>query len=490
MATSFYDVVVIGSDLGATVAGAVLSQQGFRVLVAGVPRKERYEIGPYVLPRSPLCLTYPDSAIFKRIFGDLNLLQLVRRRIEPNRPAYQVILPNHRIDVDAQFLADELAREMPDVTVQPLLERSSNLCSALESLLAEDPPLPPEGFWERREITRLSAKLPLGEIDLDSPLPPEHLFRLLRRLPALFALDDASPSTLAIARAFDLHLRGTYRIDGGRESLRSLLFDRIEAHSGEIRAELEPKSIEIKRGKVAGVSFSGRGQSVGCSNVICGLPARTVMNMLEGDRPPKRLVESAAREPSHYRYRLQVVAPLEAIPPPLARLSFSVRDPSAPLERANALAIHFADGYGQHAVVSVEALQPAGELRPESLAALRQSMRQHLLEIFPFIEQHIVLEHSPHDGQPPTSIEQWEAPPSVPMDAVWRFDAPNSEARAFGVSGVHSTTGIKKLYLASRQVLPALGLEGELKAGWNAAKRVLSTEKKRDLVKGEVLLGG
>jgi len=53
-ATSFYDVVVLGGDLAATVAGAVLAHRGFRVLVAGVPVEERYSIGSYVLPRAPL----------------------------------------------------------------------------------------------------------------------------------------------------------------------------------------------------------------------------------------------------------------------------------------------------------------------------------------------------------------------------------------------------------------------------------------------------
>ena len=37
--------------------------------------------------------------------------------------------------------------------------------------------------------------------------------------------------------------------------------------------------------------------------------------------------------------------------------------------------------------------------------------------------------------------------------------------------------------------LPGLGIEGELAAGWAAARLVLQTERKRDLVKGAVLEG-
>src|SRR5436309_15786879 len=99
MAESFYDVVVLGADLAATVAGAVLSHRGFRVLVAGVPVEERYSIGPYVLPRAPLAFVGMESPALKRVVGELNLVQLLRRKLEPNRPSYQLLLGDHRIDV-------------------------------------------------------------------------------------------------------------------------------------------------------------------------------------------------------------------------------------------------------------------------------------------------------------------------------------------------------------------------------------------------------
>ena len=61
--------------------------------------------------------------------------------------------------------------------------------------------------------------------------------------------------------------------------------------------------------------------------------------------------------------------------------------------------------------------------------------------------------------------------------------------RTLGVGGLAHGTGLKNVLLASRQVLPGLGLEGELAAGWGAARLILQKEKKRDLVKGAVLEG-
>ncbi|MCA1665798.1 MAG: hypothetical protein LC659_16270, partial [Myxococcales bacterium] len=139
MSTSFYDVVVLGSDLAATVGGAVLAHRGFRVLMAGVPVEERYTIGPYSLPRAPLAFVGIEAPTLKRIVGELNLVQLLRRRLEPNRPAYQLILPDHRIDV-GDDLGRELQREMPDAAApfEAAAARAAEVSAAIEGILSQD----------------------------------------------------------------------------------------------------------------------------------------------------------------------------------------------------------------------------------------------------------------------------------------------------------------------------------------------------------------
>lgn len=482
MSSNFFDVVVLGADLAATVAGAVLSHRGFRVLVAGAPVEERYNLGPYVLPRAPLAFVGTDNPALKRVVGELNLVQLWRRRLEPNRPAFQLLLPDHRIDV-GDDLGREVARELPDASsaLEAAHARIAEISQAVESILAQDLILPPDGFWDRRDASRVGARLPDDEEDPSAPLPPDHPLRLLHRLPARFASDLVDPGAAATARLADLHLRGTFRLDGGRQALRTLLLDRLRTHSGEVRPEMEPEAIVVKRGKVSGVRFAGSGELIGVSHVLCGFGADRVVQLLDGEKPPKRLAEAAALAPSHHRYLLHLVAPLDALPDALARVAFSVRDPAAPLENANALALHLADGYGQHAVLTCEAL--ATDPSPEGLARLRTEIRAHLDERLPFVDRHLLCVHSPHDGRKPERAESHAAPPPAAMDPVWNVPKP----RALGFCGLSHATGVKHLLFASRQVLPGLGLEGELSAGFSAARLVLQTERKRDLVKGAVL---
>ena len=296
----------------------------------------------------------------------------------------------------------------------------------------------------------------------------------------------ASGSSRAIsqARLSDLHRRGTFRIDGGRQGLRALLLERLKTHSGEVRPDLVPTKIEVKRGRADTIHFEGKPDSVGCGHVLCGMGADAVAALITGDKPPKRLVEAAAIRPGAWRYLLHLVAPLDALPDALGRFAFSIAGAvDGPLTDGNALALHLADGYGQHAVLSVEAL--ATDPSPAALQALRARVRQRLETLFPFVDKHLLLVHSPHDGLPPERATGHAAPPPVPPDPLWNVTGD----RTLGVGGLSHGTGLKNVLLASRQVLPGIGIEGELAAGWGAARLILQKERKRDLVKGAVLEG-
>src|SRR5437773_10030465 len=101
MPTSSYDVVVVGDELAGAVAGAHLARRGLRVLLVGRAPVERDEVGPYQVPRDPLALTGLEAPMLKRMVAELNLVQLLRRRVEPNHPAFQLLLPDHRLEVSA-----------------------------------------------------------------------------------------------------------------------------------------------------------------------------------------------------------------------------------------------------------------------------------------------------------------------------------------------------------------------------------------------------
>ncbi|HVV49768.1 MAG TPA: hypothetical protein VHO06_08925, partial [Polyangia bacterium] len=101
---------------------------------------------------------------------------------------------------------------------------------------------------------------------------------------------------------------------------------------------------------------------------------------------------------------------------------------------------------------------------------------------------------SPHDGLPAESGEvAGSAAPKTGATAVAIAPPPLYARGASGpldVLGLPHATGIKNLLLCGRENLPGLGLEGELVAGWGAARLVGAAPVRRVPLGRRTLLGG
>ncbi|MFH0902604.1 MAG: hypothetical protein V2A73_18395, partial [Pseudomonadota bacterium] len=182
MSTSYYDVIVLGDDLAGLIAATLCARRGLRVLVADPPvavgQVERYELGPYELPRRPFTFAIEPSMAIRRVVAELNFVQTIKRRLVPLRPSFQIILPDARIDVstDAESLSRELERELPAerAAIERFIVRAAEVSKTLEPVLGQNICLPPTGFWERRELRYSGAKLPPNEEDILPGVPAGH----------------------------------------------------------------------------------------------------------------------------------------------------------------------------------------------------------------------------------------------------------------------------------------------------------------------------
>ena len=118
---------------------------------------------------------------------------------------------------------------------------------------------------------------------------------------------------------------------------------------------------------------------------------------------------------------------------------------------------------------------------------MRGRVRKQLARLFPFFPEHLLALGSPFDGLPAEGSATNKLVPAaapIPMPAVYGAERP----RALDVGGLPHATGIKNLFLAGRENLPGLGVEGELVSAWGVARLVTGTQTKRDLRRHEVLL--
>jgi hypothetical protein len=481
--TNYFEIVVCGPDLAGLVAAALLSRRGMRVLLCGHDRiPQFFSAGPYSLAREPGLLPPPDSESVARVMRELGHTQVIRRRAPALQPSLQFIFPQGRVEFgpDPERVAAELRREFPadHEAIEHMLARLRNTSSILDPLLGSDVSLPPQGFWEKRDVARIHSQLPGVDEDWMAPLPAYHPIRA--GLAALGALSGGfSPGDLGgmiQARAYDAGRRGVFRLGSGAE-LRALFEDKIEGFSGEVREKVVPSELIWRRGRLTGLRVRPRHETIGFGRLIWASSVSSLLTLC-GSEASRRLREIAgAIRPACFRYTLCLLVRPEAIPEGMGPRVIAVRDPAKPMLEENALAVTIGAPLPrelQHVPVWVECLVPAtAGASVGYLAVVRARVREELSRLLPFFERHLWVLASPHDGLAPEigiPVGPGEpAPiPPVPMGAALSCDLP----RMLGVGGAPSGTGIPNVLVANSENLPGLGREGEFVAAWSAARLI------------------
>ena len=504
MDTNYFDVVVYGSELTGLIAASLLGRRGLRVLLCGhdqVP--PTFQAGPYLLSREPGTLPPPDSEPVARILRELGHSQIVRRRAPLAQPSLQFVFPNRRVEFSSNVDAvlAELVREFPDdhATIEPVLARLRATSAILDPLLGSDMTLPPQGFWERRDVSRVQAQLPSSEMDLLAPLGPYHLIRAgISALGALASgFSPADLGSLVQARAYDVARRGFHRL-ATEADLRALFFDKLSTFSGEIREHVVPTELVWRRGNLNGLRVRPRNETIGFGHLIWAGSAASLVS-LAGREAPRRLRETAsAIRPACFRYTVCMLVRPEAIPEGMGARVIAVKDPAKPNLEENAFSITVGMPPPRHpnqipiwleCLVSASASESLGYL-----SVVRARMREELMRIMPFHDQHLLVVASPHDGLPP------EIGPASRAEPGERGRLPGVQPtsmtpalscdlqRMLGLGGAPHNTGFKNVYLASSENLPGLGREGQFVSAWGVSRLIAEPAQHRPGRKREILI--
>jgi hypothetical protein len=502
--TNYFDVVVYGSELTGLIAASLLGRRGLRVLLCGHDQiPATFQAGPYTLAREPGTLPPPDSEPVARVLRELGHTQIVRRRAQQVQPSLQFVFPGHRLEfssgVDA--VVAELAREFPDdhATIEPILARLRASSALLDPLLGSDMTLPPQGFWERRDVSRIQAQLPPPDADLLAPLGAYHPIRAgiaaLGALASGFAPADLG--SLVQARAYDVARKGFHRL-ATEADLRSLFLDKLSTFSGEIREHVIPTELVWRRGNLNGLRVRPRNETIGFGTLIWASSAASLVT-LAGSESPRRLRETASSiRPACYRYILCMLVRPEALPEGMGRRVIAVRDPAKPKLEENAMSITVGLPPPRHPnriPIWIECLVTASASESLGyLSVVRARLREELMRIMPFYDQHLLVVASPHDGLPPELGPAARPEPSdtgrlpnlrpTPMAPALSCDL----QRVLGLGGAAHATGFKNVYLASNENLPGLGREGQFVSAWGVSRLIAEPVHHKSGRKREILI--
>lgn len=494
MPSNTYDLVCLGNDLATLVCATLCARRGLRTLVLGDDRPTRYTLGPHKLPVEPTLWPSGTGSAADRILKELHAELALRRKLREPRIAAQVIAPDVRVDLGGDRIAAELVRELGPAGAA-LLDRwhkGSGVARLLDPALAADHAFPGVGFFERREV----AKIAEGVADAasawwDAAATDPHA-AILNGLAAI-ALQRPSAPPAAIARAIDAWYHGVPSFRGDADSIRELLVEKLTTAGGELRVGTVVDVI-VSWGKISSIRLA-TGDDIGVSQVVSGHSPPELVALF-GKRAPKRLSELAeVMSIVGYRYAINILLDEAGIPEHMAPTVAVIAAPDKPPVGDAAFSIHLgeSDDAGRVLATVAAVLPSDGPIEPERMVAkcmaLRTALWKRLGDVMPFFDRHLVLAHSPFEATAPHvpgGRGSYDVPRNLPlaMTPVWSGHL----AATANLGAAPYLTGLKNFILTGEQILPTLGTEGCLVAGWSAAKIVCALAgKKKDYLRDEVV---
>jgi phytoene dehydrogenase-like protein len=459
-----YDAIVVGGHLGAAYAAALLSRRGLKTLLVphdglGQPYAHggfRFTHGPALVP--PMRAVAPLG----RAAAELGLGPRLEAQLR--QPPLQLLRAGcwFELKVDEKERATELKRALRTQAEAFSLEQERAVAAVhpSDAFFEAGLDFPPEGLLARWRFTRQLPRF--TGLATPSPLPAEALLRLL--LP--FAAPVERPAPLTEARALGQLLAGPSVALGGREGLYQVLADRARELGADVVAHDEAvESLVLQGSAVAGVRLKHAGATFRAAAVVAGTDLEVLTRLVpEARRGPARKALALLGAPRAL-LTLHAVLPDAGLPRGLGPLALIPREGLAGL----LLEVTPARSAGAQAAppglrtLSVSTVVPAAARASEAAVRLEvEALWSALQVVMPFTRRHVQLESVPWlhaRGVAEGLAEPWPLF-STPPDA-W-----------FGVTGLPTQPAWSRLLLASRQVFPGLGLEGELLAATRAVERV------------------
>ncbi len=409
--------------------------------------------------------------------GELSAATQVARALRPLAPGLQLFLPRHRLEVPVapEPLAAELHREWPgeDGALLAALRELEALFEDGGRLLSAAPALPPRGVFARIALRRAVARaVAPGRRPIEEARPFESLdghpfpAALLALLPFLSHL-DGPPAPLTLARVLGGALRGLHVADGGEQALRELFRRRSSPNvanhdqTSALRGVVE--SVELSGGRIKGLRLAGSADLHAASVFVLASGGEGFARLLPQGAPGRAVAALTRLRATRRILTVNFVVRAAALPPPLGTAALSLLDGEPLLlqvEPARRQDLAEAEAHAGDRVICAAAPVPAEPWTRESVKAGADRIRSALLQAIPFFDRHVLFESIPTlvgigDGDPfADAADPIYAPPDVAV---------------LGVTGIPVQGTFKNLFLASREVLPGLGLEGEIYAGIEAA---------------------
>lgn len=480
-----YDVAVVGGQLSGAVTAALLQRRGLHVLyVEHDGTGAGYAHQGYLLPYGPFVMPPLKSlAAFEEVLTELGLLTNAQRALKAATPLLQLLLPQSRFDLelDPRERERELHRALGDGAAA--FERSFAdalaRAEATDPFFREKPELPPQGLFAKMSARGVVKRHPA----LEQPLlePTTDAAKLLHGLLPFVSHID-SPHGLAATRPLSLALHGLCGWAGGREGLKDVFLQRLSELGGDVLAHDASTLVDelaFDGHKVAGVKLV-KSDTVYKADFVVGATDAGALRRLVPQRKKQRALADMldGANAKQLLFSVNWVVKEEWLPRGMGELLLlGPSDGGSPI----LIQVQPARRAGSDAAAEDERVVCAGtfvpaatrELDEPELKSLAERLSAEMARLMPFCRQKALLQSAPYLDASGVRGSRLLPHPLIAFD----------EAPYLGLTGLPTRTPVKNLFLASREVLPGLGFEGEIIAAVKAAKLVQDSLKKPDPLK-------
>jgi hypothetical protein len=341
--------------------------------------------------------------------------------------------------------------------------------------------------------------------DILGDFPQFHAYRAVVDASVAFASDLATHNRplppLAVARLHGSWTRGVVTLPGGEDELTQFLTDRITAHGGTLALDERAEQLMVQRDGVAGVLVEGDVVRTGGRFVLSSTTGEELAELAKGQGLLARAQRDWPRVTATVgRFIVSLVVAREGLPEAMGFETFlfpqaagSAVDPRQPVVRLCRTEDPSAPGSdGPFTTLVAETLLPLrGAL---SVLDAREAVLSSIRRYFPFLERHLSVVDSPHDG---LSVWVYENGQRREVDRVHlRGSGIRAEPMEMQLDvhplSFHDLAGepvrgpIERTLLLGKSVLPTLGQEGELIAAWTAARIVTKSDPRREKLRLEM----
>jgi phytoene dehydrogenase-like protein len=341
-----YDTIIIGQDLSSLIAALTSARLGMKtILITEGCTDFDHKEGGYAFPIDPAPLSgFGEEQTVLHLLKKLHLSPDKAPRFILMNPAFQVILPSHRIDLfhDRRELIDEMTREFPQLgqEIKRFYYAVSKTGELIESWIGEDSEVQPNDF---RKIFRRLARLPAAIAGRSSLMIQSNgnvsgFRRVIEAQIAILSHLDITdgPFPLSAAYLFSLPERGVFYPLGGRNAWMNWLRKEFIDTGGIQMDGCSVMRIDTKPEIVIDLQKSGAPITLRGKKLIVSAQWEKLNLLLLNQKYFRKLVRRLhSIRPNAYPFCLHIGVHEGGLPERLAPYAVVIRDESRPATDLN-----------------------------------------------------------------------------------------------------------------------------------------------------------